>query len=150
MYCKYINWGKKMPYSWSEVKEDNAHIRHFCPCHKQSGAGRHPYGFFLDGRLFSLIPHCCKGAEPIHNQLLRFLWPSWLPSNSKEWTIPSVWTESPNYSCFQKRKVGRGTICPYPVYKWIFTAPVMGKKTVLIQFQEVFGGGDSVKFSTEI
>lgn len=62
------------------------------------------HGFFRSGQLFSLIPQCCKEALPLHNQPLRFLWPSWLPSNSKEWTILPVPNESSNYSRFQKRK----------------------------------------------
>ena len=46
------------------------------------------HGFFPRGQLFIFIPRCCEEARQMHNQPLRFLWPSWLLSNSKEWTIP--------------------------------------------------------------
>lgn len=66
----------------------------------------------------SFISQSCKGALPGHNQPLRFLWPFWLPSNSKEWTIPPVWTKSPGYSRFGERRT------PLVVVAWGTTASI--------------------------
>lgn len=85
----------------------------------------------------SFISQSCKGALPGHNQPLRFLWPFWLPSNSKEWTIPPVWTKSPGYSRFGERRT------PLVVVAWGTTASI---QVNIYSFFERWGGGEAEVF----
>lgn len=78
------------------------------------GGGRPPCWVLSRRLLFSLIPHCCKGARPKHNQPLRFLWPSWLPSNSKEWTMPPVSNRESQLLLFSEKKGGERDRLPIP------------------------------------
>lgn len=95
----------------------------------------------------SFISQSCKGALPGHNQPLRFLWPFWLPSNSKEWTIPPVWTKSPGYSRFGERRT------PLVVVAWGTTASIQANIYSFFERwgekAEVFGNsGQTINKST--